>query len=198
MDSRRWWSSPAWRPASLLRRSAGPARFRCRSWTVPYRSRRKVQPDHVTCNTSRGSWARGSASTGGTTAAWWPARHLAREVNCSERPAGTDTVVDTSGLQSRINSLNAGLILWLGPPSAAQSAKSTGYSAKLQPGYEPVPGVAIRVDASTNTGARNRERRSQSAAHRIAESVRCCGGRRQPVQRRTLQMESHAYRHQHG
>ena len=49
-----------------------------------------------------------------------------------------------------------------------------------------LPGIAVRIQSDQGTGDRNRERRSQSAAHRAAQLVRRFGGRRQSVQRRPL------------
>ena len=55
---------------------------------LPHRPRRAFQPDHAPAISAVEEAARGSASTGGTTAVWWPARCLARgEIAITARTA---------------------------------------------------------------------------------------------------------------
>ena len=60
-----------------------------------------------------------------------------------------------------------------------------------------MPGIAVRIQSDPGAGDQCGERRPQSAAHRLAQPVRRLDRRRQPVQGRPLQMESHAHGHQH-
>ena len=96
-----------------------------RSGAVPHRSRRKVQPHRSHAIPAVEDRARGLALTGATTAAWWPARHLAREATAHNGPAGTDTVVDTSGL-SADQQFEAGLFCGSVHPALPTPGNPTG------------------------------------------------------------------------
>ena len=100
-------------------------------------------------------------------------------------PNGTDDVVDVSGLTPD-QQFQAGLFCG----SVHATPTTSDQRERL------VPGIAVRLQSAEDPSAGNRGRRSQSAAHFAAQSVRPRGGTRQSFPRRPIQMERPPGSHQ--
>ena len=112
------------------RKSAGPVlRSSAVRRRLPHRSRSRNSTRPLTCNISPGSTGPGSASTGVTTAASWPVPSPARR-RLQQRPGGTDSVVDVSGL-SPDQQFQAGL--FCGAVRAAAPGPSNALGVPISP-----------------------------------------------------------------
>ena len=132
-----------------------------------------------TCNTSRRRRPRGSASTGVTTAAWWPGRCRAREA----KPAPADRTEPTAS--------------WTSPASRPISSSKAGLycgSVHATPTTPISPNGLCPANLYGSTlvsipAAGHGERRSQPAPHRAAQSLRHRRGTRQYFPGRQVQVE---------
>ena len=133
-----------------------------------------------TCNTSPGSAAHGSASTGATTAAWSPAPFPAPAAT-RQRPAAPGSHGRRLGSSSPISNSRPGLFC--------------GGVAATAP-HQPVlpdsscPASQYGSTLVTIPAPGNRKRRPQSAPHRAPSSVRPRHRPRQSLPRRPIQVET--------
>ena len=135
--------------ASLAESAPRPCGQRRSSASITTRT--SIRPR--TCNTSPGRTARGSASTGATTAAWWPARCRARaEIAATARmgPTASWTYPGITPDQQAQAGLFCGCAC-----SRAYACKPNGHPTKFLSRREPLSGKPIRVAPRKNTGRWN-------------------------------------------
>ena len=159
MDSLRWWSSPAWRRASLLRRSAAPEPLPGPVGVFRIDHDEKFnETTHIQYQPwKRGPWMGFNwRYDSGLVAGPVPCAGG----NCINGPAGTDSVVDASVL-SPDQQFQGGLFCGCSP-------RHSNHSDQLKPRSQFVPGLAVRIHPHQHSGTGHRERRPQSSAHSAA------------------------------
>ena len=149
-----------WRRASSSRRSAASAPRPSGSAKCSASTTTRLSTRPLTCNTSPGRKGRGSASTGATTAAWWPVRCRAREAIAPTGRTGPTAIVDVSGLTPDQQFASRTLL--------RQRACHAHHADQPQ---RPVPGVAVRVDAAQ--AFRRPARRTTTTTRRASRRAIC-------------------------
>jgi hypothetical protein len=174
--SRRLWCSPAWRRASLNRRSAelAPRPAGSEVFRIDHDEKFSIHHAFAVPALEEGPWLGFN---------WrYDSGLVAGPVPCAGGNCAngrTEPIPSwTFPASRRISSSKRALLR-----ERACDADHADQSER------PLPGIAVRFDAAIRFPRRHGERRPQPAAHRIPQSLRCCRGPRQPLSRRQVQVE---------